>query len=327
MKILDPKTPSDQPSYGPATAERDSESIPDIQLVELFEGRQGGDTDPIAEILRIHAEISPDKDPSFLAKTSDDLTAIFQGRYKGFRYSDVKYHDLRHTRLVVLAAARLLHGLHLQGRGLRQDIHELCLICAYFHDTGMLLTTDDSASVGSAYLQSHEERSATIARQYLIDNKHLSDISPSCLPIINCTNLTIAPETIRFADDELRMAGSVLGTADILAQMADRYYLESLPLLYQEQKDAGIDLHQSSLALMRQTTTFYHEVIEHRLYTSFDSVCDLMPPHFRQRWTLDRNIYMERISGNIKYLEYVVERHDQALGEISDYLRRRPRNS
>jgi hypothetical protein len=99
-----------------------------------------------------------------------------------------------------------------------------------------------------------------------------------------------------------------------------------LPLLYLEQQDADIRQHHSSLALMRQTTTFYHEVIERRLLQDFKETYRYMRTHFRERWQLDRNLYLEFIDKNIKYLEDVLRWHDNGEGDLELYLRRRQPN-
>ena len=293
------------------------------ELSEIFEGGSNPGGDPFFEILNIFTSITPVTDIRFLTRVHNDVTLIFQGRFEKFRASEGKYHDLRHTRNVVLATIRLLHGLHLQGTRLSPEMMEFCLVSAYFHDMGMLLTTEDNDMAGSAYLCHHEERSIRYLTAYLNQHTHLGRYSEGCAPVINCTNLTIAPETLTFASPELRLAGHILGSADILAQMADRYYLESLPHLYQEQLDAGIELHGSFLEMMRQTTRFYHEVIENRLCHSFANICQAIKTHFRLWWGVDRNLYLEFIDQNIKHLEDVVRKHDSGEGGIYNYLRRK----
>ena len=59
------------------------------------------------------------------------------------------------------------------------------------------------------------------------------DISRDCATIINYTDLESDPATFDYHPHEIQLAGQVIGSADILAQMADRYYLECLPLLFQ----------------------------------------------------------------------------------------------
>lgn len=296
----------------------------DRQLREIFEG--GNDANPLDEMQHLFGCIVPEGGDDFLRKIHFDLNGIFAGELQGFRKSHIRYHDLRHTRNVALATLRLFHGLHTENIILPPDVVKLGIICAYFHDTGMLLTVSDSETSGAAYLKYHEERSIAFTRKYLNDHGFPLAYSENCEAIINCTNLTIDPQDMIFASAEIELAGHVLGTADILAQMADRYYLECLPLLYLEQQDAGIHQHPSSLALMRQTTSFYHEVIEKRLHRGFKDKCKFMRSHFRERWQLEMNLYMEFIDKNIRYLEDVLRWHDRGEGDLKLYLRRqRPR--
>ncbi len=295
-------------------------TLSDRQLREIFEG--GKDANPLTEMKRIFSAIASEGNDTFLEKIHVDLNKIFAGRFQGFRESHVKYHDLRHTRNVALATLRLFHGLHCEGVDLPLDVIKLGLICAYFHDTGMLLTIKDAELSGAAYLKCHEERSIAFTRRYLQENDYPTAYSDNCEAVINCTNLTIEPHDIAFDSLEIKLIGQVLGTADILAQMADRYYLECLPLLYLEQQDAGIQQHPSSLALMRQTTSFYHEVIEKRLHQAFDRRCDAMRTHFRQWWQVDEDLYLTFIHKNIEYLEDVILWHDRGQGDLSLYLRR-----
>lgn len=292
----------------------------DRRLREILEGGTG--TDPLEEMKRICSVLLPGGSATFLEQLHADLSRIFDGDFQGFRESHVKYHDLRHTRNVTLATVRLFHGLYREAVVLSPDIIKLGILCAYFHDTGMLLTEEDVEHSGAAYLKCHEQRSIAFARHYLHDHGFPAFYSDNCEAVINCTNLTLDPEDIAFASTEIELVGHVLGTADILAQMADRYYLECLPLLYLEQRDAGIQRHPSSLALMRQTTTFYHLVIEKRLRQGFKNRCAAMRTHFREWWQLDNDLYLEFIEKNIRYLEDVIHRHDSGEGDLKLYLRR-----
>lgn len=290
------------------------------EIRTIFEGSENGD--PLPEMTRIFKALTPESNPNYITRIYKDLDGIFTGNFEGFRESCSKYHDLRHTRNVALATIRIFHGLQCESIDLPPDIIKLGLACAYFHDTGMLLTVKDPKLSGAAYLKSHEERSIKFLREYMHKRGFPGAYLDNCEAIINCTNLTLDPKTINFESEEVKIAGQVLGTADIIAQMADRYYLECLPLLFMEQQDAGIEQHPSSLALMRQTTKFYHEVINKRLRKSFMSRCDAMQTHFREWWQLDSNLYMRYIEKNIDYLEMVVQKHDSGEGELSQYLRR-----
>lgn len=298
-------------------------NLSDIELRNIFES--GTNTDPLPELVRIYNALLPLAGDSFIIKLHTDIDAIFGGKMQGFRKSTVKYHDLRHTRSVVLATMRLFHGLKCDGVQLPEEVINLGILCAYFHDTGMLLTIRDAEACGSAYLTCHEERSINFAREYIVKQGLPSAYAGSCEAIINCTNLGLKPGSLSFASEEMELTGHVLGTADILGQMGDRYYLECLPLLFMEQKDAGINEFSSPMELMRATAAFYYEVIEKRLLVDFKNRSLAMRSHFREWWGIDRNLYIEFIEKNIQYLKKIVPLCEEDPSQLDHYLRRRLR--
>ena len=264
----------------------------------------GPNWDSLPEIKRIYQALLPNAELSFLDRLYKDITAMFAGEYPGFRGSpSCGYHDLRHTRSVALATVRLLHGLSCCGIHLPKDIIQLGVLCAFFHDTGMLLRDDDEAEIGTAYLKEHEKRSIVFLREYLLKENLCLEHYENCQVVIDCTNLMTDPRQQFFRCAEQMIIGQVVGSADIMAQMADRYYLESLPTLFKEFCSAGIDRYGSALDLLRQTTSFYHEVIDKRLHEAFDSIGKAMRDHFRVWWGIDRNLYADSIENNIRYLE------------------------
>lgn len=299
----------------------DRRSLSDIELRTIFDC--GTDTALLPELVRIFSTLLPSAGEDFIVKLHNDIEAIFDGKMQGFRKSTVKYHDLRHTRSVVLATLRLFHGLKCDGHRLSDDVIKIGTLCAYFHDTGMLLRNDDSESCGSAYLKCHEERSIKFAREYIHNQGLPHAYWDHCAPVISCTNLKLKPDAVAFESEEIELTGHVLGTADILAQMGDRYYLECLPLLYMEQRDAGIKDFNSAMELIQETATFYHETIEKRLLVHFKSRCSAMRTHFRERWGIDRNLYLEFIEKNILYLKKIVASSEGNPAMLEHYLRRR----
>ncbi|MDR3089704.1 MAG: hypothetical protein LBU39_07800 [Desulfobulbaceae bacterium] len=286
-------------------ADRHNEAANYTWLSDILAG--GPDWHPLAEIRRIYQALAREGDVSFLDRLYDDITAMFAGKYPGFRGCvPCGYHDLRHTRNVALATVRLMHGLHCCGVHLPEDMMQLGMVCAFFHDTGMLLRDDDQAETGTAYLKEHEQRSIAFMREYLLKNDLCLEYYQSCETIINCTNLMIDPRELPFSCYDQMMVGQVVGSADIMAQMADRYYLESLPILFKEFRSAGVDRYDTTMDLLAQTTSFYHEVIDKRLHTAFDNIGEAMRDHFRVWWNIDRNLYAECIENNVRYLESCV---------------------
>jgi len=304
-----------------APVSRRSASDP-MRLGDILAGSQ--DWNPLPEIKRIYRALSPDADLSFLDRLHQDNTAMFAGEYPGFRGSaSCGYHDLRHTRNVALAMIRLAHGLCCRGARLSEDVIRLGILCAFFHDTGMLLRKGDQAESGVAYLKEHEKRSIAFMREYLCKGKFPREFSQKCEVVIDCTNLMINPRELSFPCIDSFLLGQIVGSADIMAQMADRYYLESLPILFQEFRLAGINRYNSTMDLLRQTTSFYYEVIEARLRESFDDIGQAMRDHFRVWWNIDRNLYADSMENNVHYLEGCVIACDGDESRLGLCLRRK----
>ena len=69
-------------------------------------------------------------------------------------------------------------------------------------------------------------------KEYLTEKGFSQEDIRDCSHIIMCTDLSFSLAEIPFNSEEVRIMGKVLGTADLVAQMADRNYLEKLPLLF-----------------------------------------------------------------------------------------------
>jgi hypothetical protein len=110
----------------------------------------------------------------------------------------------------------------------------------------------------------------------------------------------------------------MLGTADLLGQMADRTYLEKLLFLFYEFREGGVRGYDNELDLLKKTIDFY-TIIRKRFASELDSVNEYMRYHFKVRWNLDRDLYMEAIENNIHYLKLILENHEK---DYRDYLKR-----
>ena len=108
----------------------------------------------------------------------------------------------------------------------------------------------------------------------------------------------------------------MLGTADLLGQMADRAYLEKLLYLYREFQEGGIKGYESELDLLKKTTGFW-AMTKKRFGEELSSVNEYVRSHFKARWNIDRDLYMEAIERSIAYLEFVLEHHES---DYRDYL-------
>jgi hypothetical protein len=100
--------------------------------------------------------------------------------------------------------------------------------------------------------------------------------------------------------------------------MADRIYLEKLLFLFYEFKEGGVMGYDNELDLLKKTIDFY-TMTQKRFAIELGGVNEYMRYHFKARWNLDRDLYMEAIEKNISYLQYVLKNHEK---DYRDHLRR-----
>lgn len=301
------------------------ENISGILLYRLFE--RGKTDNPLDEICTLLTEISPSSDISFLEKVHSDIESIFKGQYQGFEVNESRYHDLRHTRSVALATIRLFHGMYHDNMRLPNDMIYQGLLSAYFHDLGILPRTEGFAPEHTSNTRNHENRSIKILSQYLQTTDLPKEFSENCTTLIRYTNLEWDINKLANKGSDLHICGQVLGSADLLAQMSDRYYVESLPYLFQEHLDSGIETHNSAVDLMRSTIEFHEKIIKTRLWQSLGNLTPSMRTHFRKRFDIDRNLYLENIELNLTYLERITQDCGMELTCWEKYLRRKPPES
>ena len=303
-----------------------SSTFPDpennVHLFRIFES--GASSDPLDEIVHLVHTIAPSISTSLLSTVHWDIEGIFSGYNPEFRENRNKYHNLRHTCAVVLATVRLFHGLTAEGRQFSSAAVLKGLLSAYFHDTGLLLKSSDSGENGAVFTRWHEKRSIDALSRYLKTSRLDDELLQDCSSIIRGTTIDFDFHSIPFSSPEIELVAQIVSTADILAQMADRYYIEQLPHLYQEHRDGGVFDHESVFELMKESTAFYRNVIKKRLETTLGNTARAMRAHFRERWNLDRDFYNENLTANINYLQMVVSKCRAHPKNIFIYLQRRP---
>jgi len=290
------------------------------RLYELTDTNSPAET--IAEIKNILLLIEPPPDPSPIESVFADILRLYKGEFPGYRASNTKYHNLEHTCSTALATARLIHGLHVQGEVFSPRMVQLCLIGALFHDTGLIQTEEEVKGTGAQYAIGHEERSIAIMKKYLAENGYLQEDIRNCSHIIKSTELFLPIEDIPFETEEVITMGKVLGTADLVAQMADRDYQEKLPLLFLEFQEAGMEEFETPLELFQKTEEFYRSVARKRMANVLGGVSSAAIYHFRERWKIDKNLYEESIKYNIRQMKETVRESLLQLSIISGGDRR-----
>ncbi|MFC1844501.1 hypothetical protein ACFLZ5_06880 [Thermodesulfobacteriota bacterium] len=258
-----------------------------------------------AEIIKILSLVDPSLDPSLIENAFKDIIRLFSGDYPGYKASNTKYHDLEHTCAVTLATARLIHGLHVQDQIFSSGVMQLGLIGALFHDTGLIQTEVENDGTGAQYTIGHEDRSINLMKEYLSDKDFSAEDILDCSHIIMCTKLSLPIDEIPFRSEGIKEMGKILGSADLIAQMADKNYLEKLPLLFLEFKEAGMPGFETPLELFQNTEEFYHSVARTRLSEEMGNVSSSALYHFKDRWGIERDLYAESIKDNIKHMRVV----------------------
>lgn len=260
------------------------------------------------EVCRIIMALLAQFDFTSLFRIFDDVARLFGGEYPGYQQCNTRYHDFKHTTDCLLAMARLVHGASVQGLTFSRREVALGLIATLFHDTGYIQSLDDREGTGAKYTLVHIERSLAFMEKYLRDAGYSSRDLDYCRSCVRCTGLEVKIEKIRFESGRHRVMGCMLGTADLLGQMADRTYLERLPFLYREFSEGKVPGFSSELDLLQKTPAFW-EFTKQRLAGPLGNVDRYMEDHFRVWWGLNWDVNRDAIEKNIIYLNFILQNH------------------
>lgn len=241
-----------------------------------------------------------------------DLADAFRGDYPGLLRCDTHYHDLRHALDAGLAMARLIDG---HGIDTSADAPEhidaehalLGVLLALFHDIGLLRHPDESHMQGAQLTPVHEARGVTFMQAYLSKTPlaHLADKAD----LIMVTRLVwhIPPDMPPLE----RAIACLLGTADIISQLADRYYLEKCrDFLFVELSAIGMagspDLpFPDPESLLRNTPAFCTALLSTRIKKEYNEADRYMRIHFNGVCP-----YEASINRNFRYLSEILAESD-----------------
>lgn len=255
----------------------------------------------LEEVKTIFQDMFSKGDFTLLSAVFEDVVSLFSGNFQGFKACDTPYHNLRHTTDVFLAMARLIHGAHTQGFALNTIDVNLGLVAALMHDTGYIQNNSENYGSGAELLTVHVQRSITFMQKHLSDMESTTDFISRCETVILCTDLDYPFNQRCFVTDTDKRMGQMIAASDLLAQTADRIYIEKLPLLFQEFQKAGIKSHENELGLIKEAPQF-NDFMRHRLANELDGVDRYMRPHFKCRWGINLNMYQVTIDRSVSHL-------------------------
>ena len=279
------------------------------------------------EIDRIYLDLYPSAHTRQLDHAFRDLTQLYRGEFPGYHRCDTAYHDVQHVLDVTLAMARLIDGYERSRIGAEpfgDSLFRLGVITALFHDVGYVRKLKDHRHKnGAEYTLTHVSRGSHFLKDYL-PKIGMADMADIAAQLIHFTGYETPAGKIKVPSPIYRLLGCMLGSADIIAQMADRCYLEKCrDRLYPEFVAGGL--------ATRRTP----EGLEQVVFTSGEDLVIKTPNFFRgatKRLDVDlggchsyaqqhfggQNLYLEELNKNINFAQGFSVAADTAM------LKRKP---
>ena len=258
-----------------------------------------------------------------------DFARLFSGRYPGYLGCDTTYHDMQHSLDMTLALTRLIAGYERSVEPAdRLGAHraQRTIITSLYHDSGYIRhrERDRDFSNGAEFTLYHVSRSADFLRRYLPEIGLARDVGVASM-IVHYTGYELDIDSIELDDPRDAICGHLLGTADLMAQMADRCYLEKCrDRLYKEFVVGGVAVenaspgeymvrYESGIDLLRKTPTFYQHATKDRLQKTFNRAYRYIEVLYD-----GQNPYIDAIRNNLSHLVNVLKSNSWQL------LRREP---
>ena len=269
-------------------------------------------------VLKVYAARYPGEDLAPLRRAFEDMKALFEGRYPGYLACDTLYHDLRHTLDMTLATARLIDGhdrvcAPADRLGPRRAMFGVMV--ALLHDSGYIRRASEAnVENGAVFTKVHVSRSAEFLRGYL-PTIGLAQEANTAAQLTHFTGYELDLDLIGLKDAKDHLLGCIIGTSDLISQMADRRYIEKCrDFLYREFVWGGIAREArpdgrevvrfaSPTDLVIKTPGFYQYLARPRIEKRLGGVDRFAEAH------LDGpNLYQQEIARNMEYLRETIER-------------------
>jgi len=263
-----------------------------------------------------------------LKQAFDDCERLFEGDYSTYLPCDTLYHDKQHSMDMTLALARLINGHERcvsKDERIGAERAVISIITALYHDSGYMRHEHDHNHFnGAEYTRIHVTRSADFLKRYL-HKLNMGEYAQFASSMVHYTGDEVAAKHIRLPDEKWHLLGHMLGTADLIAQMSDRCYLEKCrDRLYPEFVLGGLTvsvdehgnesiLYESGEDLLRKTPDFFANEVDNRLNNLFNKAYSYEIAHF------DGEVhYVKGLGKNQARLKKVLKADDFSM------LRRKP---
>lgn len=263
-----------------------------------------------AEVAGEYRAIFPGGDAGCVRQIFAWAQSFFFGRYGDYLPVDARYHDFEHTLQGLLCMARLLKSRAQTDAQpvLGEEWFQRGLLAMTLHDTGYLKHSTDRRGTGAKYTATHVERSGRFAAEFLGGKGFDKAEIESVQRMIFCTGVNANLSTIPFSDEEERIVGFALGTADYLGQMAAPDYVEKLPVLFTEFAEAAqfdpehaqsLKTFSAAEELIARTPGFWRGFVLPNLEKDFGGLYKFL----NQPYPNGPNLYIQAIEANLKKIE------------------------
>jgi len=304
-------------------------NIPDVQMAEgsaseILKYRRGNYdvtntvcvSDPKAvseEVCRLFQLNFPSAPMEKIEQAFIDFESIYTGNYPGYYAAETPYHDIQHCLDVTLCMTRLMIGYNRyeEDNVLDAALAELGIIVSLFHDVGFIRQHGDEATPnGAVYIPTHVSRGGNFLAKYLptLGLGHQTELAGK---LLHFTGYEMAVSSIQSESPQQKLLGYMIASSDLLAQMADRCYLEKCSnRLYEEfifaqmacpevgGKNPEDFQYASRDDMMKKTTGFMQSVIDVRLQETLGGVHNHIKSFFG-----GLHLYMDAMEKNKRYLE------------------------
>lgn len=269
--------------------------------------------DVLSCVRGILQRLDADLDTTPLARAFAIFGQLYAGLLPNYVGCDTQYHDAQHSLDCALAMARLIDGHERSAPAADRLGGErllLGLIVALFHDAGYIRRADESTSHGAEHTLRHVRRSGDFLAA-LLPQLGFGESVPLIRQLVHFTGFEIALDRIDVVNRKDRMLGFLIGTADFLAQTADRCYPEKCrDFLFPEFVICGLagngslvrdtPICRTADELLVNTPAFVEQFWRERLDGYFEGVYRYMDAHFG-----GSNPYLAEIQRNLRRLDTI----------------------
>lgn len=253
---------------------------------------------------RIHKDVFGDSVSDLAHRLIIFAFDLFHGGRPEFLPCDTAFHDFDHTMQATAAVIELLaaHRRNPVIAPLNQRDWQIAVASVILHDAGYLKHRNDPAGSGAKYSAIHVGRSCFFAWDLLPAFGFNRDELRQIQNAICSTAISVNMDELPFREPREWLIGALVGTGDMLGQMAAEDYPERLAGLYLEFregtqfsrfKEHSFAIYKNLLDLLKGTEKFFNGYVMHMLDDEWRSVYRVLDD-----WR-GNNLYIDRIRANI----------------------------